>query len=205
MRAIVTSIATVALIGCVTYPTPLRYVAAPALTAKAGVYVSPADFEAQRLADERRCTSSTRPINYDTYARAAVIDLRGTDGVAGRRNIAREAAFGFRTCDGGEFRFVAAQAYRIVRAPPLYLYERYRAVWLGRRSRMVPEHFFSVAAGDSIRPLTRVALKQAYPGNHRFADLIDSAFKRDLDLVAYDDLYHEYQVARLLRGTLPLP
>ena len=205
MRVIVTSIATVALLGCVTYPAPLRSVAAPALTGKAGVYASPGDFEAQRLAHERRCTSATEPIDYDTYARAQILDVRDPDSSVARRIAARSAVFGFRTCDGGEFRFVGPETYRIIRALPLYLYERYRAVWLGRRSRMVPEHFFSVAAGDSIRPLTRVALKQAYPGNHRFADLIDSAFKRDLDLVAYDDLYHEYQVARLLRGTLPLP
>ncbi len=120
------------------------------------------------------------------------------------REFAKAAIFGFRACDGADVRFVHSTNCRVVRAPPLYLYEHEYRVSAGKGgSQPVTDYAFSTTAGDSVRPLTMDALKRAYPENHRFHELLDLAFRSDKELIRYDDFHHECRVARLLRATLP--
>ena len=170
---------------------------------RAGVYVTATDFEHAQLASAIECANSSDPIPREAFASDRVIDLPGAADGAPRARFARIDVFGFRACDGSEVRFVGNENYRVLRAPPLYLYERARRVPAGKVTQLVYEHYFSTTAADSLRPLTLVALKAAYPKDHRFHDLLDLAFHDDDELLRYDDFHHEYRVARILRETLP--
>lgn len=124
-------------------------------------------------------------------------------GAERERQYTRADVFGFRACDGTDMRFVRGDNLRIIRAPPLYLYEREYQISMGKSGwRRATEHAFSTSARDSVRPLTVDALKRAYPDNHRFHDLLDRAFRSNEELIRYDDFHREYRVARLLRETL---
>ncbi|HSQ02933.1 MAG TPA: hypothetical protein VLN59_02785 [Burkholderiales bacterium] len=162
------------------------------------------DYELGRLTDAITCQSESRPVNRDTFMRTAVVVMPGGRQV---RPYLKGTIFGFRACDGSEVRFVRGANLRVVRALPMYLYEHEYRISMGNRgSRLVTEHAFSTAAADSVRSLTMNALKQAYPENHRFHDLLDLAFRGDDELIRYDEFHHEYRVARLLRRsreTLP--
>jgi hypothetical protein len=161
----------------------------------------PADFETGRVSDLIACRSDSRPVDRDAFSRTAVVALPGANQATQH---AKADIFGFRACDGTDVRFMRGTNFHVVRAPPLYLYEReYRASRGKGGSRLVTEYAFSTTATDSVRPLTLDALKRAYPENHRFHDLLDLAFRSDEELTRYDDFHHEYRVARLLRQTLP--
>ena len=99
-------------------------------------------------------------------------------------------------------RVVSGEHYRVVRADPLYLYERDRSQLSGKRFATVTDRFFSTTANAPLRPLTLVELKSAYPNNHKFHDILTVAFANDADLMRWDGFHHEYLVARLLRQTL---
>lgn len=188
--------------GCATNPPRLRFgPEASVLTRHSGVFVTPADFEAGRLADEIVCETDGRPVDRDSFSRTDIIELTGSNQA---RQYSKATIFGFRACDGTDVRFVGGTNFRVVRAPPLYLYEHEYRVTVGKGgSKIVTDHAFSTTAADSVRPLTLDALKRAYPENHRFHDLIDLAFRSDQELIRYDDFHHEYKIARLLRETLP--
>ena len=191
------------LLGACTTATPmLRPPVGHGDLRQAGVFLTPSDYDAGQLSHAVDCTSATQPVSSGAYAASDSIDLLGDPRESSRR-ISKATLFGFRACDGVEMRFVAGQNYRIVRAPPLYLYERQRRIWSGRISRLVTDHYFSVGPGDSLRPLTRRALKEAYPANHRFHDMIDLAFRSEDELLVYDDFHQEYRVSRLLRESQP--
>jgi hypothetical protein len=166
----------------------------------AGVYATLNDYEADRLVDMIVCRSASQPVDRNAFRSATFVQLPGP---TERTRYAKAEIFGFRACDGSDVRFVRGDTYRIVRAPPMYLYERKRTVSVGKATRVVTDFGFSVAAADSVRPLTMDALKHAYPENHRFHDLLDLAFRRNEELIRYDDFHREYTVARLLRETLP--
>jgi len=187
--------------GCVTGRSPrLRAGAnAPELTRQSGVYVTSADFDAGRLTDALECQSDSRSVDRDAFSETAVVAMPGAY-QAGQ--YAKADIFGFRACDGTDVRFVRGANYRVVRAQPLYLYEHEYRISMGKRgSRLVTDYAFSTTAADSVRPLTMNALKQAYPENHRFHDLLELAFHNNDELVRYDDFHHEYRVAHILRQT----
>jgi hypothetical protein len=101
-----------------------------------------------------------------------------------------------------EVRIVNAASYRVVGGGPLVLYTRERNVLSGKRFTVTVDRFFSTSPASSIQPLTLEALKQAYPTNHRFHDLLTLAFRSDAELVRYDAHHNEYLVSRLFRQSL---
>ncbi|HSQ29643.1 MAG TPA: hypothetical protein VLN49_07335 [Gemmatimonadaceae bacterium] len=207
MLARAVAIAAIAMFAgsCVRNPSLLRGAASMVAPARAGVFVTPADFDVNQLASAIDCETETTPIARDAFRRGLVVEIPGM-GQSPPARYSKTDVFGFRACDGSDVRFVEGESYRLERAAPLYLYERQRRFRLGNRgSRFVYDHFFSTAARDSLRPLTLLALKEAYFTNHRFHDLLDLAFRSNDELMRYDDLHHEYRVAWLLRETLPSP
>lgn len=202
MRFIAILTALTVTVGCAPTRSHLRAgPGAPVLARQSGVYVRAADFDAGRLSDAVACRSDSRPVDRDAFSRTAVVALPGANQAT---PYTKADIFGFRACDGTDVRFVRGVNFHVVRAPPLYLYERERRVSIGKGgSRLVTDYAFSTTAADSVRPLTLNALKTAYPENHRFHDLLDLAFRSDEELIRYDDFHHEYRVARLLREAVP--
>ena len=202
MRHVAILIGLVAIAGCVTArPLPLRGgEEGPPARHQSGLYITAADFESGRLADAIACQTDSRPVERDAFSTGAQVQWPA--GTTSKRYPKAEI-FGFRACDGTNVRFVRGANFRVVRAPPLYLYQHEYRVSAGKGGfRLVADYAFSTTVADSVRPLTLDALKRAYPENHRFHDLLDLAFRSDEELMRYDEFHHEYRVARLLRETL---
>ena len=101
-----------------------------------------------------------------------------------------------------EMRSVDGVSYRVLGGDPLVLYAREYNVPSGKRFTVAVDFFFSTSPTAPVQPLTLEGLKQAYPTNHRFHDLLTMTFRSDAELVRYDSHHKEYLVARLLRQTL---
>lgn len=188
--------------GCVTARAPrLRSAAEGKLIARqSGLYLTADDFDAGHLVGAVACESDSRPVDRDAFGKTATVTWVGATPAT---QYAKSEIFGFRACDGTDVRFVRGANFRVVRAPPFYLYQHEYRVSMGKSgSRLVASYAFSRTAADSVRPLTLDALKRAYPENHRFHDVLDLAFRRDEELMRFDEFHHEYRVARLLRETL---
>lgn len=166
----------------------------------AGIYATPRDYESGNLADASDCVAASKLSDQYAFRHSAFVELP-VGGASVRR--AKADVYGFRACDGADVRFVRGDNYRVVRAPPLYLYLHERMVLVGRSQHVVTDYAFSISPDDSVRSLTKNALKAAFPENHRFHDALDLAFRRDDELIEYDDFHHEYRVARVLRQSLP--
>ena len=102
-----------------------------------------------------------------------------------------------------EVRVVSGVPYRVIRAEPLYLYERDKTVVVGKRFQAVPERYFSTGANTPLRPLALTELKKAYPDNHKFHDVLTLAFSNDAELMKWDSFHNEFLVSRLLRQSWP--
>jgi hypothetical protein len=103
-----------------------------------------------------------------------------------------------------EVRVVNGAAYRVMGGDPLVLYTRERNVLSGKRFAVAVDRYFATSPAAPVQALTLEALKQAYPTNHRFHDLLTLAFRSDAELSRYDGFHNEYLVARLLRQSLTM-
>jgi hypothetical protein len=101
-----------------------------------------------------------------------------------------------------QVRIVNGEPYRILRSETLVLYAHERRVPGGKWSATVVDRFFSTTPTSLVQPLTLETLKNAYPDNHKFHDLLTLAFRSDGELTRYDDHHNEYLVTRLLRQSL---
>jgi hypothetical protein len=162
---------------------------------RSGIYPTAADYKAGRLAFEGDCGSNTHKLELHDVLNKPYIDVTHD---SEKRRLQKSELFGFRACDGRDYRFVAAREYRILEARELYIYVHDTRVPAGKASRTVPVYSFSVGPDGPVLPLTLEDLKRAFPENHRFHDSLDMTFEGGRGLEQYDDFHKMYKVNRLL-------
>ena len=106
------------------------------------------------------------------------------------------------TGPSAQVRVVNGEKYRVLRSETLVLYAHERWMVEGKRFVTVVDRYFSTSPTAPVQPLTLEALKNAYPDNHKFHDMLTLAFRSDAELARYDDHHNEYLVNRLLRQSL---
>jgi hypothetical protein len=95
-------------------------------------------------------------------------------------------------------RTIGNDRYQILESKALYIYTLNTIV---RKGALERTWFFSVGPNGNVQPLTVLNLKNAFPDNHGFHDLLDMAFKHDSDLTKYDDFHKMFKVNRLLAAS----
>ena len=106
------------------------------------------------------------------------------------------------TGPSAQVRVVNGENYRVLRSETLVLYAHERGMIEGKRLVTVVDRYFSTSPTAPVQPLTLEALKNAYPDNHKFHDMLTLTFRSDAELARYDDHHNEYLVNRLLRQSL---
>lgn len=160
-----------------------------------GVYRTADDYAVGRMAFEGECGSKAHKLAIHDVSNKPYIDVTQN---AEKHRYAKSELYGFRACDGRDFRFAGKLEYQILEAKELYIYERDSSVSQGRTYRTVREYYFGVGASGAIQSLTRENLKEAFPENHRFHDLLDATFGGGENIAEYDDFHKMFKVNRLL-------
>jgi len=83
--------------------------------------------------------------------------------------------------------------YKILDNGPIIIYERRRPGNKLNLFKPIITHYFSVKGTDKVYLLTLDNLKRIYRSNPHF-DALDTRFKTDGDLLAYDSIHRQYSV-----------
>ena len=162
---------------------------------RSGIYLSAADYQESRLTEEGDCGSKTHRLElHDVLNKSYIHVAHGTE----KRRYEKDDLFGFRACDGHDYRFGSNLEYQIVEAKDLYVYLREGYESVGKSRRIVYAYYFSVGPTGRILQLTLQNLKEALPENHVFHDSLDQAFGTGQDLAEYDEYHGMFKVNRLL-------
>lgn len=108
----------------------------------------------------------------------------------------KNEVFGYRE-NGQDYRFVNNGAYKILDNDQFLLYSRFEHIKNGKEQTRETRYYFSVEPGSKLMPLTKANLKQAFPENKSFHDLLDLQFRSDKELTAYDSFHKQYKVKSL--------
>ena len=166
--------------------------------ARSGVYQTASDYRDGRLAFEGDCGSKAHKLELHDFLNKPYIDVtHDTE----KRRFQKSELFGFRACDGRDYRFGANLAYWILEAKALCIYMREIRVRSGKSTRAVPVYSFSVGPDGPLLPLTLEDLKRAFPENHRFHDSLDLTFPGGRELAQYDEFHKMFKVNRLLMAS----
>ena len=170
---------------------------AEAATRTSGIYLTAADYQNAQLTSEGDCTSKSHSIELHDVLNRPYIDVTH-DG--NRRRYLKTEIFGFRSCEGADYRFAGNKEYQILEAKTLYIYRTVASDTRGKGATQVATYFFSVGGGGDVLALTALNLKQAFPANHRFHDSLDAAFTLG-GLEQYDAFHKMFKVNRLLEAS----
>ena len=160
-----------------------------------GVYLTAADYQAAQLSFPGVCGSGSHKLELHDVLNKPYIDVTHNQE---KRRYAKTELFGFRACDGRDYRFAENFEYRILEAKELYIYLRDVTTSSGKTFYTRREYYFSLGPQGQIQALTLNNLKQAFPDNHKFHDSLDMMFGTQQNLAVYDDFHKMFKVNRLL-------
>ena len=160
-----------------------------------GLYRSAEDLRSHLLTLAVDCKTATHKLRFHEFSGKPYLTLvHGGEAY----QVAKDSLFGFRDCDGRDYRFASNhQHYPILNPGEALLLYKLEQPTVGKNPGYV-HLFFSATGAGPIQPLTLLAVKQAFPANHRFHDLLDAQFQGG-DLTAYDAMHHMTKLNWLLQ------
>lgn len=171
-----------------------------------GIYLTAEDYTTGQLASEGDCGARGHRVELHDVLGKSFIDVTH-DGKT--QKYEKRQLYGFRSCDGKDYRFVDNDEYEILESLGVSIYERELPTQSPKdAARGLPRgfrYFFSVGAGGQVVPLTVENLKRAFPDNHAFHDALDMMFHSNDDLTRYDTFHKMFKVNRLLTATATRP
>ncbi len=160
-----------------------------------GVYLSVMDFSKHKLSYGCNCRTENCPLSAIPLFPSQKITIKH----GGQKHILKKSElFGYKGCNNKIFRFFGKSQYLILNSQDLFLYEKTEESGTGMNPEIEDFYYFSVSAETKILPLTSDNLKEAFPRNVKFHDLLDSFFKSDSELIAYDKYLQNYKLLHVL-------
>ncbi|MFN8254185.1 MAG: hypothetical protein U0W24_00755 [Bacteroidales bacterium] len=173
------------------------------LKTKSGVYMSFADFKANKLNLEVDYTKEKHKIKINEFLNKSEIDVIHQDK---KYSFKKKEVYGIRDGKGADYRFFNDLEYRILQTDTIYIYSKNETVKTGnsknQRTSQVTKYFFSKSGDSELLALTYENLKQAFPENHKMHDALEMMFKSDSDLAEYDKFHKSFKVIRFIKGEM---
>lgn len=166
-----------------------------------GIYKTAADFEQRKLSYAINYKTEKHKINDYVLFNDAVIKVKHHDTTY---TLQKSETYGYRSTKGEEFRFIDNKEYKILNpGEPLLIYVYQHLSHSPKEAgKYQPMYYFSTDASAGPQPLTKANLKAAFPNNHKFHDALDSQFKDDDELIAYDSFHKMYKINRIYTTTI---
>ena len=161
-----------------------------------GIYLTANDYMAHKLSLSINCKTQKHKIRAEKIIHAKEITIKHGDS---SYTYPKDSLYAILKCDGSITRIYNNTSYPLINP--------YEKIWVYRvinRSGKISyiKYFFSVNPKDKIQELTIYNLKNAFPENHKFHDLVDIEFQSDDELMKYDKLHKIRKINRVLQNSL---
>jgi hypothetical protein len=163
-----------------------------------GIYLSPEQFGQHTISYPFDCQTDKFRLN-NFLGGAGIQLIRNGE----KHSFAKDTIFGYRDCNGIDYRFYLKTAYRILDTAGFLLYSNTRLEQGSKIARPATLYFFSASSASPIQPLTIANLQKAFYTNPVFCYKLDSEFRSDAALItrlSSDKTYklkHIYQQSTL--------
>lgn len=160
------------------------------LTNKSGIYMSAVDFSSGKLKYEINCLTQKHKIKSADFFNTDVIKIVHKDSTI---KLSKSAIWGFRLCDGKEYRIYQNNEYEIFDKGAIPIYQAMETTHTAnpknKQTITKARYYFSENAGSPLKELTLKNIETSFLSNNKFHELVDLYFKSDEDLLIYDDYY----------------
>lgn len=153
-----------------------------------GVYLTASDFKNRHLVYAINCKTQKHKIKLKSFFSKPYIVVVHNDS---SYTLQKSEVYGYKDCDENVYRFVDQKVYTILNPQdPIVLYRYF--VYIPKDP--INDYFFSVGSDGDVIELTKTNLKETFPDNQKFHELLDLSFKDELSLSSYDKRKKVYKL-----------
>ncbi len=166
-----------------------------------GIYVKSVDYNKHKLSYAIDCKTGNCPSVAGSLFNSKDVAIL----VKGKKiKIKKSTLFGFRNCEKKVYRFYKNSEYQILNSQRIWMYDKPQESGTGMSPNIDIFYYFSVTQDSQILPLTFDNLKDAFPNNIKFHDLLDSSFKGEAELSAYDKYLQKYTLVHVFEESMKM-
>ena len=160
-----------------------------------GIYKTASDFSTKTLSLAINCKTESHKIKInDIFSQDHITVVH--DGKS--YDFKKSDIYGYKLCNGETYRFSGNIDYLVMNPYETILLYKVEIMQTKASAPKVYSYYFSKDVSSPLQELTKANLKAAFPGNHKFHDELDSNFKSDSELTAYDSFHKMYKVNHIL-------
>ena len=161
-----------------------------------GIYLTANDYMAHKLSFSINCKTQKHKIRAEKIIHSKEITIKHGDSTY---TYPKDSVYAILNCGGSITRIYNNSSYPLINPnEKIWVYRVYSRS--GKISYI--KYFFSINPKDKIQELTIYNLKNAFPENHKFHDLVDIEFQGDDELMMYDNFHKIRKINRVLQNSL---
>lgn len=165
---------------------------------KSGVYLTFNDYLNNKLSYEINCKTEKHTIRLNEFLNQPHITV-----IHNKQKIKlnKDSIFGFVSCDEPFARFQNKEHYYLAEKGVIWIFYEEEPVQQSKGFKLEKRYYFSVTGDGKISELTIGNIKQAFPDNHKFHDMVDAQF-RNTNVSEYDTFHKMFKVNHLLHESI---
>lgn len=167
-----------------------------AQTEKSGVYLNFNDYLNNKLSYEINCKTENHKIKLNEFLNKSYITIIHNDQ---KIDISKDSIYGIVYCDEPLVRFQDKQHYYLAEKATIWIYFREDPKSQNKSFHIEKKYYFSVKGDGKLMELTKENLKNAFPSNHKFHDMLDAQFTSNANIAEYDSFHKMFKVNHLLQ------
>lgn len=166
---------------------------------KSGVYLTFNDYLNNKLAYEINCATEKHTIRLNEFLNKPYIIVIH-DGK--KFKLAKDSIYGFISCDEPFVRFQDKQHFYLAEKGSVWIFYYNFRVQENKTFTTVKKYYFSTKGDGKLIALSKENLKNAFPDNHKFHDMLDAQLKDENDIAEFDTFHKMYRVNHLYQMSL---
>lgn len=164
---------------------------------KIGLYLTAEDYLNHKVSYESDGSSGNKVLLHAVFGSYKVVVIQN-----GKKHaFSKSEIFGYRLNDQ-DYRYFNNSAYRIIDTKGFYIYGYCKLVPAGKGVKDAEFFYFSSKADNEIKPLTMDNLQEVFSKDTRFLYTVQSFFRTNNELTAYDATLKEYKLKYLYAQTI---
>ena len=164
-----------------------------------GIYKTAGDFQQRVLSYAINCKTEKHKIKLNDFFNKPYLFVVHNDSTI---KLYKKDIFGYRFCSGEVYRTKGKNEYQVLNyEEPVIIIYRINISKPPTGKTNVTNYYFSKDAFSPVLKLTKKNLKEAFPGNQRFHEQLDTRFKYNTELASFDKVHSMYSINWIYQNT----
>ena len=162
---------------------------------KSGVFLNFNDYVNNELSYGINCKTEKHKIKLNEFLNKSYITVIHNDQ---KIKLDKDSIYGAVFCDEPLVRFQDKEHYYLIEKGFVWIFYRMENKTSGKTFFTEKKYYFSVKGDGKLIELSKDNLKNSFPENHKFHDMLDAQINSNVNIAEYDSFHKMFKVNHIL-------